>query len=92
MGYKINNFGEKKMTKKNFEFFARAIKDTCYMNDLNHLVLNPVFVEFLLSHFKEENKNFDEERFLDACNLEWDMRETHDGEKIKFKLRIKEEK
>ena len=78
------------MTKKNFEFIANAIKNTCYMNDLNHLVLNPVFVEFLLSHFKEENKNFDEKRFLNACGLEWDMRHTNDGEKIKFKLMKKE--
>ena len=80
------------MTKKNFEYFAKAIKDTCYMNDRNHVVLNTVFIEFLLSHFKEENKNFDEKRFLDACGLEWDYKETNDGEKIKFKLRIKENK
>jgi len=44
----------------------------------------------LLLYFKEENKNFDEKRFLDACNLEWDMRKTKDGDKIKFKLKIKE--
>jgi len=80
------------MTKKNFEFIAKAIKDSCYMNDRKHLVINQVLIEFLLLHFKEENKNFDEKRFLDACNLEWDIRETTDGEKIKFKLRIKEEK
>lgn len=78
------------MTKKNFEFIAKAIKDSCYMNNRNHLVINQVLIEFLLLHFKEENKNFDEERFLNACNLEWDMRETKDGDKIKFKLKIKE--
>jgi|TARA_Y100000004_G_scaffold57575_1_gene64108 hypothetical protein len=78
------------MTKKNFEIIAKALKDTCYMNDVNHISISPIFIEFLLLHFKEENKNFDEKRFLDACNLEWDMRETKDGEKIKFKLRIKE--
>ena len=80
------------MNKKNFEFFARAIKDSCYMTGGNHFAMHQVLIESLLLHFKEENKNFDEERFLNACNLEWDMRETHDGEKIKFKLRIKEEK
>ena len=78
------------MTKKNFKFIAKAIKDTCYTNDMNHISISGMFIEFLLLHFEQENKNFDEKRFLDACNLEWDMRETKDGEKIKFKLRIKE--
>ena len=78
------------MTKKNFEFIAKAIKNTCYMNDLNHLVLNPVFVEYLLSHFKEENKNFDEKSFFNACGVDWDMRHTTYGEEIKLKIIKKE--
>ena len=78
------------MTKKHFESIAKALKDTCYMNDVNHISISSMFIEFLLLYFKEENKNFDEKRFLDACGLVWDMRETLDGEKIKFKLIKKE--
>jgi len=78
------------MTKKNFVRIAKALKDTCYMNDMNNISISAIFIEFLLLYFKEENKNFDEERFLNACGLVWDMRETLDGEKIKFKLIKKE--
>ena len=78
------------MTKKHFESIAKALKDTCYTNDMNNISISAIFIEFLLLYFKEENKNFDEKRFLDACGLVWDMRETLDGEKIKFKLIKKE--
>ena len=78
------------MTKKHFESIAKALKDTCYTNDMNNISISAIFIEFLLLYFKEENKNFDEERFLNACGLVWDMRETLDGEKIKFKLIKKE--
>ena len=46
------------MTKKHFESIAKALKDTCYMNDVNHISISSMFIEFLLLYFKEENKNF----------------------------------
>lgn len=81
------------MTKKTFEFVAQAIKDSIFIDEKTKLLcLDSYIIDSFLSYFKKENKNFDEKRFLEACNLEWEYLEKINGEKIKFKLRIKEEK
>ena len=80
------------MTKKTTEFVAKEIRLYSYYDANNFLCLDDKIIESFLLYFKKQNKNFDEKRFLDACNLEWETKNTKDGGKINFKLKIKEPK
>ena len=55
------------MTKKDYEKFAELIRE--YVNNGDLLSITDV-VEGMCVIFKKDNRNFDKDKFIRACNLE----------------------
>ena len=55
------------MSRKNFEAIASAIKESQECDNTGEL-LSVLSME-LCRHFRDENPNFDDARFLKACGL-----------------------
>ena len=55
------------MSRKNFEAIASAIKESSECDNTGEL-LSVLSME-LCRHFRDENPNFDDARFLKACGL-----------------------
>ena len=54
-------------TKKDYIAIAQAIKESEQYEDKRSIRLS--IATKLASHFEQDNKRFDTERFLDACNV-----------------------
>jgi len=55
------------MSKKEYEKFAELIKE--YVNNDGFFTITDI-VDGMCVIFKEDNKNFDKDKFIRACNLE----------------------
>jgi len=55
------------MSKKEYEKFAELIKE--YVNKDGFFTITDI-VDGMCAIFKEDNKNFDKDKFIRACNLE----------------------
>ena len=59
------------MSRKDYRLFAKIIKDnTIIKSDMMLPVLNKLnIINDLMAVFKQDNNNFDNRRFIDACSV-----------------------